>query len=674
MASSDSDSENNGPNPAEQLNTPAWSVVNTPRPSLVSQAFPIASSHTHFDLRTAPVSYKRSIIDEGTMSMNRFLLTNVLTSRRRVEANPLLLQPWDRPSFINSAFSTIFKQPDVLVNMPVSTASSSSLIEQPSRPRITYASSILCRQTEPQSEDLLRRRALIRWRTIIESDVSTSLIGVQAEHEINNGAVNYNLSDILDDVFSRKSTATLIKRSGDLLKYNSWCVSCNIPCPWRLKEPVIYSYIRELKSNAAPSTAASFLSALRFSQHTIGLHAVDSVLSSRVKGASDSLLKNRNTVKQAKPLTASQVYKLEGAAINSPDDKIRYVAGYLCFCLYSCARFKDAMYAESWSLDMPSQEFGFIEARTKKHKTANITKLAMMLPLVGFARGLHTKSWGDVWFQLRDQLEHELDDGFSAPYVLPAILRNNMWASRQMTTSEGSIFLREILRNEGENVEGISTHSLKATLLSWASKDNMNIEDRRLLGHHVDKNQVSPLTYSRDALAGPLTRLWSVVCRVRNGQFDPDESRASRTLRSFQSNTAQGSEIPETDCTEIPPPVAPDFSLDAGETLISGDGPELELCSSDSDSNEGYESVSDLSDINDHECEDALLSPLRIVQANPETDPNLYIHKESGLGHILRDEEGLKFLCGKLLTQSYRKANTFSPSVSMCLRCKPHTE
>jgi hypothetical protein len=248
------------------------------------------------------------------------------------------------------------------------------------------------------------------------------------------------------------------------------------------------------------------------------------------------------------------------------------------------------MRAENWCLDQPSADFGYIESKTKKHKTANIMKIALLLPLVAFSCGLYTASWGDAWFKMRESMSTEgVEDGFTVPFVLPAVLRNNTWASRLMTTSEGSIMLREILRNEGESVEGISTHSLKATLLSWASKAQTNIDDRRLLGHHVDRNQVSPLTYSRDALAGLLERLWSIIVKIKTGQFDPEESSASRAIRALQQSspsahpTTQSSsdalnQFLESDegLTDLPTPEVDDEQTQANGFL------EEEVCSSDS--------------------------------------------------------------------------------------------
>eukprot|EP00971_Amphidinium_carterae_P262875 5215025-Amphidinium_carterae.1 len=50
----------------------------------------------------------------------------------------------------------------------------------------------------------------------------------------------------------------------------------------------------------------------------------------------------------------------------------------------------------------------------------------------------------------------------------------------------------------------VKTHSLKVTLLSWLAKFACPHDDQSLLGYHVLRDRRSALTYSRDALAGPL--------------------------------------------------------------------------------------------------------------------------------------------------------------------------
>ena len=49
----------------------------------------------------------------------------------------------------------------------------------------------------------------------------------------------------------------------------------------------------------------------------------------------------------------------------------------------------------------------------------------------------------------------------------------------------------------------------------------------------------------------------------------------------------------------------------------------------------------------------------------------LYINIESGLGHLMNDEYGIKFKCGKFFTQAYRQPSCSGDAIHMCLRCFP---
>ena len=77
---------------------------------------------------------------------------------------------------------------------------------------------------------------------------------------------------------------------------------------------------------------------------------------------------------------------------------------------------------------------------------------------------------------------------------------------------------------------GISTHSLKATTLSWLAKAGVSEEKRRLLGYHVMPGTKTLLHYSRDALASPLRALSTVLGMIKDRQFFPDSSRSGYFL------------------------------------------------------------------------------------------------------------------------------------------------
>ena len=53
-------------------------------------------------------------------------------------------------------------------------------------------------------------------------------------------------------------------------------------------------------------------------------------------------------------------------------------------------------------------------------------------------------------------------------------------------------------------VDNLSSHSCKTTILSWAAKKGLDKSVRKILGYNVQLDDVSPLTYGRDNLSAPL--------------------------------------------------------------------------------------------------------------------------------------------------------------------------
>jgi len=108
----------------------------------------------------------------------------------------------------------------------------------------------------------------------------------------------------------------------------------------------------------------------------------------------------------------------------------------------------------------------------------------------------------------------------------------NSWLERRMTTAEGSYWLKDLLTMTGMT-EGeaslYSTHSLKATVLSWAAKSStFGWQERLVLGHHLDEETKMAVVYSRDAIAAVMVKVLRMLETIRQGIFDPDASRAER--------------------------------------------------------------------------------------------------------------------------------------------------
>ena len=108
------------------------------------------------------------------------------------------------------------------------------------------------------------------------------------------------------------------------------------------------------------------------------------------------------------------------------------------------------------------------------------------------------------------------------------------WLEVKMSSTEGQLFLHEVLggiEQDSAPVQKLGTHSLKATLLSWAQRSPFVIFkmwERKLMGHHsLDKNK-SPLTYSRQAYATLMGKVQAMFESINSGQFNPDLSAAGR--------------------------------------------------------------------------------------------------------------------------------------------------
>ena len=100
-----------------------------------------------------------------------------------------------------------------------------------------------------------------------------------------------------------------------------------------------------------------------------------------------------------------------------------------------------------------------------------------------------------------------------------------------VTNQEATDYLRELVKGpwrEAYPQLNVGTHSLKATALSWCAKFGIALSVRRQLGYHVQADDKSALTYSRDAAALPLRELDRVLTAIRAGGFDPDSTRSGR--------------------------------------------------------------------------------------------------------------------------------------------------
>ena len=128
---------------------------------------------------------------------------------------------------------------------------------------------------------------------------------------------------------------------------------------------------------------------------------------------------------------------------------------------------------------------------------------------------------------------------------MPAPDKSGAPTVRALGSDEAGAWLQELLPGR----EGLRTtsHSLKATLLSFAAKRGLTHIDRLALGGHYHGAHMSDV-YARDALARPLTE-------IRLGKFLPDSGRAAR-FPGRSSEEIIGAELPtgavaNTDASQV---------------------------------------------------------------------------------------------------------------------------
>ena len=427
--------------------------------------------------------------------------------------------------------------------------------------------------TRIQLDDELRLKALQRFRVLLISEPSASVLGETLWEVSSQMGGDNEASLVVVDAFAGRATGTLVKYSAAYWKYAKWVTNNKIGTPLKPSETLAYRYICHLRDSKCGATAAStFLQALSFLYKVARVKepSVDFIMSSRVRGAARAMFEGKRCLRQA-PLTVEMVRILEQTACRRDGEYLTLVAGHLCFCLYACCRFGDSQDLDNIQVS-EGGPIVLVETSTKSYKTATSKeKKTTFLPLLALGLGLEMdEPWAYGWQEAREVLPPGLE------WALPAYSwSSGKFLNRSLSTGEASFCLREILADGGMDPSEcwkVSSHSLKSTLLSWCSKSaKVSFEDRRLLGHHVDKNAASPLCYSRDECTRLAALVYGVLHLIRTGVLDPDLSRVMR-LRAL---VEQGETLDRHTVVDCDEPVSEVGSEDCASEDLEDDPDEL---------------------------------------------------------------------------------------------------
>ena len=489
------------------------------------------------------------------------------------------------------------------------------------------------------SEDEMRLRALRKIRTVLLFYPEDSALGKNLLSSAGTLVEESKLTKIIEDSFAGRAAGTLIKRATDFTKFATWLVARR-GRPLAPGEQALYDYVSHLRSSeSSPTSADSFIKAYKFMMHLSGAMPNPSV-SARVEGVSKSMASRKRPLWQAPELPVVGVSAVESYVLDSQDLFKVVVGGFILFCLFSSSRWSDAARATGLVLDTSSNGLILLETSTKHYKTKAKDRKDAVLPLIALGNGLQRPAWGLRWLKVREQLGLE-----NASCLMPAVTGAGTFLDRAMTAAEGTLWLREILYVQGvpENLELYSSHSLKATALSWTAKScTMTYEERLTQGHRCSPKHGMALLYSRDALAEILTKVARVVRAIQKGDFEPDLPRAERVARALCEDPKKFQHLPETVPEDLP-----------------DDEPTQENVSEDG---------SDASDIADLLGPEVPAPP---ADVRPRVSKQLlgqcYVHVLSGISHCAAGGDLLK--CGRKVTVNMRPLGPDEPQLNVCQQC-----
>eukprot|EP00435_Cladocopium_sp_Y103_P057781 s503_g20.t1 len=393
----------------------------------------------------------------------------------------------------------------------------------------------------------------------------------------------------------------------------------------------------------APSYLRSLLLAISFANFHFGLDGADAVLSSgRIRGCSSKHYAEKRKLVQRPPLSQEQVVALERIVLDeSRTDVDRIGAGFFLVLVYGRLRFSDAQHVSNLILDMPNPRQGFLEGTAGRTKTSvSLERKCRFLPIAIPTISLLDDPWIPAWMALREKHfgDARADERFP---LLPNPAVGNTWAKMPLSVGAGSQWLRALLREVPHNSPTpLGTHSCKATLLSWAAKWSMPHGPRRILGYHSEGRDRSMLTYSRDGMAGPLRLLCKMLAEVKQGSFIPDSTRSGRFPEEYRN---------------------PDAAEEDRKSEAS------------SSSSDGSDNESEV----DHEGEENAMKEV-VGKWDPgiidlgDAPVQFARHNVSRCIHVMQDESGMLFKCGRKMTHTYivlpEKPSFMHPLCNTCFR------
>lgn len=388
---------------------------------------------------------------------------------------------------------------------------------------------------------------------------------------------------------------------------------------------------------------------MAFAHHVVGLESSRSVFeSSRVRGLATKCFSNKCKTEARFPFTASEILTLEDIVIGNSGRSIvdRHVAGCFLYMIFARARFSDMMNVSKLSFEfavVDNETVGYIESEVARSKTSfSVDRKVRLLPMTAAVRGLSPDPtpWGMAW---KDVIEKAGITVSVGKPLLPGRTRDG-WHTLPLTAEAGGAWLRTLLQSsehfDVDRLHRVGTYSCKSTCLSWLSKYGADADTRRLMGYHVADKMSTMLIYGKDNTSAGLRLLDEIIMKIRLEEFLPDAPRAGMFPKT-----------PSTQQVDVP---------------AVADMPPVESSSEDSaDESEP-----------DHEAHERAQEHVLgrfdsgINVAALLTDSVYFRHTMSRMIHVMEDESGERFGCGRRIEKGYTKlASRPVTLLPICKQC-----
>ena len=579
------------------------------------------------------------------------------TKRMRVEQPKL---PWEMPEFAG-----VFRSGDKWagtglagcsrVFLPTAIGLSdvlhSEVVQQASRPEagVQLEPPVIRLELKRARKELpdedIRRLALCKLRDLILQDPLASQLGESMCNMLHGGCSHALVEQSLSDCFRSKASSTLQKRASSLWRLSKLLRSQGVLNPLRMSEEDLYAALCAMREEGAGATTAQhMIEALHFLDSTIKLRLMDvrTVVSGRCKGVARDMYLTKSPLMQKQPLLVDHVRFLE-TKIKDMTSALQCIAGQILFCVHACCRWKDAQRLKSLEIESGHGET-LIHADALSSKTAlSAEQKTRFTPYVALGTGVSQFDWGTIWLDARSVEGLDFYD-----FTLPSYSeRSFRWTQSPMSASEATCWLREFLSDiiKPSNAFQYGSHSCKTTVLTWAGRCTQvpfSPAERRLLGHHLERDMKSIMTYSRESYTNLYSRVLMMFRLIRSGEFNPDMSALERVVLLSDS-------VGETNMAEtLQPHVEQVDNSDSESSVASETGEAGEEC---------FAPVASSSQ--------ELTSLFPDFPGVPES--SLMVHKTSGLVHAMNEDGFL--MCGRLPSINFKMYSTLVVDRNLCEGC-----